>query len=75
MDNNYIDLINKIQVTSDYVDKLTRIKVSMSENVSINNEALEILEKCINDINKIYIEDEQNEALERQVEILEGKVK
>ena len=75
MDNNYIDLINKLQVTSDYVDKLTRIKVSMSENVSINNEALEILEKCINDINKIYIEDEQNEALERQVEILEGKVK
>ena len=61
MHSDYSDLINKIKVTGDYVERLTRIEDNMREcvcNGLVENKALEILEKCINDINSIYINSE-----------------
>ena len=59
MNSEYSKLINKIKVTGDYIDRLARIESDMKEagcNGLIDNKAIDSLEKCIDDINKIYID-------------------
>ena len=57
----YNDLLNKIRTTRDYVNKLETLVGCMSLDVEENKLELkvkDILEKCIDDINKIYINNE-----------------
>ena len=59
MNSEYSKLINKIKVTGDYIDRLARIESDMKEagcSGLIDNKAIDSLEKCIDDINKIYID-------------------
>ena len=66
MNSDYNDLINRIKVTGDYVTTLTRVESNMRECACsglIDNKVLELLEGCINEINKIYINGTQNEEL------------
>ena len=59
LNSEYSKLINKIKITGDYIDRLATIESEMKEagcNGLIDNKAIDSLEKCIDDINKIYID-------------------
>ena len=59
MDNKYAELINKIRITGCYIDKLAKIENEMVEDIEANilePIVKDIVEKCIDDINGIYIQ-------------------
>ena len=59
--NVYNELLNKIRITGNYIDKLASIEGEMTLDVEENRLELkvkDILDKCIDDINKIYINNE-----------------
>ena len=54
----YTQLINKVQKTGEYVDRLARIESNMNDDLESNKidiKVKELLSNCIDDINKIYI--------------------
>ena len=54
----YTQLINKVQKTGEYVDRLARIESNMNDDIEENKidiKVKELLCNCIDDINKIYI--------------------
>ena len=59
--DKYNTLINKIRMTSKYIDELMVMESKMCNDVDNNTldiKVRDILEKCIDDINKIYINNE-----------------
>ena len=57
----YNDLLNKIRTTRDYVNKLETLMGCMSidlEENKIDIKVRDIVKKCVDDINKIYINNE-----------------
>ena len=58
MRSDYSDLINKIRITGSYIDKLDGIESEMKEDIECNRlepKVKDILEKCMEDINQIYV--------------------
>ena len=58
IDNKYSELMEKIRVTGDYVSTLARVESNMNDDVEENNidiKVKDILSKCIDDINLIYV--------------------
>ena len=58
MNNDYNDLINKVRITGNYIDKLANIEIEMSEDIKssrLEPRVKDILEKCMDEINEIYI--------------------
>ena len=58
IDVEYRELINKISLTGNYIKQLEEIKIDMNqelENNKIDIKVVNILTKCIKDINAIYI--------------------
>ena len=58
INNKYSDLMEKIRLAGHFVSELTNIEHSMNvelENDNIDIAVVNILSKCINDINNLYI--------------------
>ena len=75
--NKYEVLMVKISKTRKYIDSLARIESNMKADVEeniIEQKVVDIVEKCIDDINEIYINSEKliSADLETRLKGIEG---